>query len=366
MYQYGNLIPYMGQNLWVNPSFVRPVMVPVAVVVPTVPSVNQMSVEQTAAWIQSLSYSKQWKQADEYAKSFFENKVNGLRLISLTIQSLATDLNIRKLGHRFDIIEAIRDLVKATGGGCANNETQFGGEPQYWSEEGAQTPSYKPTVKFEKNPQSSNNSSHAEGRHFLRPATPQEYHTTNRSFRSEARNLRSHQSNSSSQKLISTDDAKLVVTYNGSEEINHALRDHFRQFDFDVEVKPLEDSPFGYIILFKSAEEAESAFEKRRMFSYKLQKYSIARNVKDPGGALPTQEQPVSYKVLNRTTVRKGVEKTSNFVVDLLKGELVSVDKLHNNRARIVRKNREGIYQEFGWASLCTDCGHQLMIPFNF
>jgi len=69
---------------------------------------------------------------------------------------------------------------------------------------------------------------------------------------------------------------------------------------------------------------------------------------------------------LNRTTVRKGVEKTSDFVVDLLKGALVSVDKLQNNRARIVKKNSEGTYQEFGWASLCTDCGHQLMIPFTF
>jgi len=343
-------------------------MVPVAVVVPTVPSVNQMSVEQTAAWIQTLSYSKQWKEANEYAKSFFENKVNGHRLISLTIRSLATDLNIWKLGHRFDIIDAIRDLVKATGGGCANNETQFGGEPHYCFEVGAQIPSYKPTVKFEKNPQSLNNSSHADGRSFLRPATPQEYHTTNGSFRSKARNLKSHLSSSSheSWKLISSDDAKLVVTYAGSEEINHVLRDHFRRFGFDVEVEPLEDSPFGYVILFKSAEEAESAFEKRRMFSYKLQKYSSGRNVKDTGGALPTQEQPVSYKVLNRTTVRKRVEKTSKFVVDLLKGALVSVDKLHNNRARIVRKNREGIYQEFGWASLCTDCGHQLMIPFTF
>jgi len=69
---------------------------------------------------------------------------------------------------------------------------------------------------------------------------------------------------------------------------------------------------------------------------------------------------------LNRTTVRKGVEKTSDFVVDLLKGALVSVDKLQNNRARIVKKNSEGTYQEFGWASLCTDCGHQLMIPSTF
>jgi len=290
-------------------------------------------------------------------------------LISLTIQSLATDLNIRKLGHRFDIIEAIRDLVGATRGPCANNETQFGREPHYSSEDGAHITSDKRTVKFERNPQSSNNSSHSDGRHFLRRATPQEYHTTNRSLRSKLPSgRRSHQSSSSheSLKLVSSDDAKLVVTYTGSEEINHVLRDHFRQFDYDVEVEPLEDSPFGYVILFKSAEKAESAFEKRHMFSYKLKKYSSAGIVKEPGGVLPTQEVPVSYKILNRTTVRKGIEKTSAFVVDFLKGALVTVDKLQNNRARIVKKNREGIYQELGWASLCTACGHQLMIPFTF
>jgi len=289
-------------------------------------------------------------------------------LRSLTIRSLATELNIRKLGHRFDIMEAIRDLVKATGGVCANNETQFGGAHHLWKVR-AQTRSYKRAVKFEKNPHSSNNKSHGDGRRFWRRATPQEYHTADRSSRSKLRRgYRSRQSSSShlSQRLISSDDAKLIVNYTGSEEINHVLRDHFRQFDYDVEVEPLEDSPCGYVILFKSADEAESAFEKRRMFSYKLEKYSSARNVKDAGGALPTKEQPVSYKILNRTTVRKGVEKTSDFVVDLLKGALVSVDKLQNNRARIVRKNSEGIYQEFGWSSLYTDCGHQLMIPFTF
>jgi len=128
----------------------------------------------------------------------------------------------------------------------------------------------------------------------------------------------------------------------------------------------LEDSPFGYVILFKSAEEAGRAFEERQMFRYKLEKYNKPRIVEELGGSLPTQQQPVPYKVLNRTTVRKGVEKTSAFVVDLLKGALVSVDKLQNNRARLVKKNREGIYQEFGWASLCTDCGRELMIPFTF
>jgi len=267
-------------------------MVPVAVVVPapTVPSVDQMSVEQTAAWIQRLSYSRLWKEADEYAKSFFENQVTGLRLMSLTIQSLATDLNIRKLGHRFDIIQAIRHLVKLSGGGCADNEIQFGGQLHYFSE-GANTPSYNRTVKFKKKPHSSINRSHSDGRRFSRRAAPQEYRTANRSLRSKLRSgTIVHQTSFSheSQKLISSDDAKLIVTYTGSEEINHILRDHFRQFDYDVEVEPFEDSPCGYVILFKSAEKAESAFEKRHMFSYKLEKYSSAREVKDPGGVLPT------------------------------------------------------------------------------
>jgi len=148
--------------------------------------------------------------------------------MSLTIQSLATDLNIRKLGHRFDIMWAIRDPMKATGGGCANNETQFGGEPQYLSE-GAQTASYNRTVKFEKKP-------HSDGHRVLRRAAPQVYHTANRSLRSKLySSYRSNQSRYSheSQKLISSE-TKLIVTYTGSEEINHVLSDHFRQFDYDV------------------------------------------------------------------------------------------------------------------------------------
>jgi len=128
----------------------------------------------------------------------------------------------------------------------------------------------------------------------------------------------------------------------------------------------LENSLFGYVILFKNAKEAEDAFKKRHIFDYKLSKYSSVKNVKELGKALPTQELPVVYKVLKRTTVRKGIEKTSDVIVDLFRGAQVIVDKLVNNRARIVKKNHRGVYKKFGWVSLYTDSGLQLLMPFTY
>jgi len=128
----------------------------------------------------------------------------------------------------------------------------------------------------------------------------------------------------------------------------------------------MENNPFGYVIIFRSAKIAEDALKKKHIFDYKLEKYTSVKIVKEQGVALPTQNEPLLYKILNRTTVRKGIKKTSEVVCDLYKGELVSVDKLVNNRARVVEINRKGVCEVFGWVSVRTDCGVQLLITFKF
>jgi len=169
-----------------------------------------------------------------------------------------------------------------------------------------------------------------------------------------------------SEKVEAKNDSKVVVTYDGSEEINHVLYNHFQQFGYDVKVEPMENNPFGYVIIFRSAKIAEDALKKKHIFDYKLEKYTSVKIVKEQGVALPTQNEPLLYKILNRTTVRKGIKKTSEVVCDLYKGELVSVDKLVNNRARVVEINRKGVCEVFGWVSVRTDCGVQLLITFKF
>jgi len=72
--------------------------------------IDEMNVERTAAWIRMLGSSKGWTEANQYAESFRNNNIMGYLLEKLTMQSLKSDLNIFKYGHRIEIMEAITQL----------------------------------------------------------------------------------------------------------------------------------------------------------------------------------------------------------------------------------------------------------------
>lgn len=410
MNQYACGIHQIDEETCIAPESIRRIPVPATTVFafPIAPSLDQMTVEQTAAWIHGISYSKQWNEAQLYAKSCVKNKITGRRLVKMNIYSLATFLKIRKLGHRLDIMEAInanmaRLLSAGSSAGC---EMQAAWDAGCRSEMGDST--Y--TVELNHNSSSLNNTGYSDGYCSPKLLTSDRLDTSQedlerisqscKSLSLKGRNeninqqapfnpkslvcppykqghtwkpicnkRRSHKSlhssfssRSSNESIFKTgDDAKLVVIYEGSEEINHVLYNHFQQFGYDVQVEPMKSNPFGYIINFETAEVAKEAFKNKQRFGYKLEKYKSGSK---QGVVVSKNNEPKLYKILNRTTVRKGIEKTSEIIRDLYKGELVTVDKLVENRARIVEMKRKGFYEEFGWASLRTDCGIQLLAQF--
>jgi len=415
MNQYASGIHQIDEKTCIGPESIRRIPVPATTVFafPIAPSLDQMTVEQTAAWIHEISYSKQWNEAQLYAKSCIENQITGRRLIEMNIYSLATFLKIRKLGHRLDIMEAINaDMARLlSAGSSAGCEMQATRDAACRSEMGDST--Y--TVELNHNSSSLNNTGYSDGYCSPKLVTSDRLDTSQedlerisqscKSLSLKGRNKnnnqqtpfnprslvcppynqshtwkpifnkrRSHKSlhssfpsRSSNESIFETrDDAKLVVTYEGSEEINHVLYNHFQQFGYDVQVEPMENNPFGYVINFESAEVAKDAFKNKQRFGYKLEKYKSGSNGKEQGVVVTKHNEPKLYKILNRTTVRKGIEKTSEIIRDLYKGELVAVDKLVENRARIVEMKNKGFYEEFGWASLRTDCGIQLLVQFMF
>jgi len=409
MDQYASGIHQIDENTCTVSELIRRIAVPAKTVFafPIAPSLYQMTVEQTAAWIYGISYCKQWEEAHLYAKSCIENKITGRKLVEMDINSLKF-LKIWKLGHRLDIREAIEANVTRQGAeSSAAYEMQAARNAGGRSEMGDSTN----TVELNHNSYALNNTGYSDGYCLTsdRLDTSQEdteritHICTSLSLKGRNENMsqqtpfnskslvcppynQSHackaifkerrsqkslhpsfSSRSSNESTFETrDDAKLVVTYEGSEEINNVLYNHFQQFGYDVKVEPMENNPFGYVINFESAEVAKDAFKNKQKFEYKLEKYESGSNVKEQGLVLPTDNEPKLYKILNRATVRKGIEKTSEIIRDLYKGELVAVDKLVKNRARIVEMNRKGFYVEFGWASLCTDCGIQLLVKYIF
>jgi hypothetical protein len=75
---------------------------------------DDMSVEQTAAWVRTLGRFNQWEEADEYAQNFARNNIWGYLLQKLTNDALKHELGIAKYGHRLEIMLAIKCLFPMT------------------------------------------------------------------------------------------------------------------------------------------------------------------------------------------------------------------------------------------------------------
>jgi len=68
----------------------------------------EMNPEDTAIWLEMLAKFKGWEEAKTYAHSFKSNDIAGCDLQYLSVKALKCDLEIVKLGHRLEIISAIK------------------------------------------------------------------------------------------------------------------------------------------------------------------------------------------------------------------------------------------------------------------
>lgn len=75
----------------------------------------------------------------------------------------------------------------------------------------------------------------------------------------------------------------------------------------------------------------------------------------------PSPTRPGIFEVISRATVRTGKSLSSDVLCDLSKGTIMTANQLKGRRIRIVDANNEVV----GWASLFTDEGYLLIIPYN-
>lgn len=81
---------------WVWPSNVNPPI-----------TLCEMNVMETSVWILNIAGLKGWEEARRYSQSFKNYNITGDLLSCLNTQTLRNELEIAKLGHRLEIIEAI-------------------------------------------------------------------------------------------------------------------------------------------------------------------------------------------------------------------------------------------------------------------
>lgn len=90
---------------------------PSAIPTPQIP-IYQMDVEDLARWVQAFANFKHWNEADEYAKSFRKNAIDGRKIVRMSNNDL-WGLEIAKLGHRLEILKAVRELCSCPKARCA-------------------------------------------------------------------------------------------------------------------------------------------------------------------------------------------------------------------------------------------------------
>jgi len=118
-----NIVPQMGAKSFPNQTlqstFPSKSML-------SMPRVDLMTVEQTAAWIWTVGHVCGWDEADQYAESFKKNNIWGWLLQKLTVDCLKSDLGINNFEHRLMIMSAIRHLYF----GSPGSEGNFGADTE--------------------------------------------------------------------------------------------------------------------------------------------------------------------------------------------------------------------------------------------
>jgi len=130
------------------------------------------------------------------------------------------------------------------------------------------------------------------------------------------------------------------IPINGNAEI---IRSWFVKLDSDVIVKPMNDVPHTYTVIFHSADAGIEAL--------KLREKGYEIKLKYPRRASP--DNPVEYKVLCDLQVREGKSMNGELLAGIIKeGETIQVNQIKGRRARVVNR---------GWVSLKTEHGVRLL-----
>jgi len=77
--------------------------------IPRIP-IWQVGFDELATWVRDFACFKRWPEAEKYANSFRTKRIDGEKIIGMDSDQLQVQLQITKLGHRLEILRAVREL----------------------------------------------------------------------------------------------------------------------------------------------------------------------------------------------------------------------------------------------------------------
>jgi len=294
-----------------------------------------MTVEQTCAWVRTLGYFKGWEEAIEYENSFRSNQIRGYLLQNLTLDSLKSDLDIWKFGHRLEIMNAIKRLFPNTGKMSSNmNKSTVSSSSMY-----------KPMVSSD---MGSGIVGSPMNTFFCSPVV-------------------SFETPLSSRQSMGT--YYLPNVRNDMIGIRNGLptRTFEQPMETVSEFGNLGKGDYTTMLEKPSRHHCSPDFEKiassKSMSSYMntYENDQIAKRVtKNSRRARPTN--PVEYMTLCEVQIRAGKSATSKVVGELNARQTVVINQVKGRSGRVVEKDQNGIYTKKGWVSLFTASGRQLLV----
>jgi len=228
---------------------------------------REMTVWETSIWIWTLGYSFAFE-AQFYAKSFYDNEINGSKLPMLTLYMLEVDLGIHNRNHCMAIKRQIDIYFPGT------NENQFRG---------------KIGIGLGELRQGSLVSTHE----FM--ATSTSMRISSVSVYDVPESVLSNDASFSIDSKISSTvpiGRCLVLTLPSEQKVPLGCKDvksQFAKFDYNVEIASMEKDN-SYILVFDNEDKALQAYAQFKNFGYELSKYRPRR---------PSPDNQVFYKVFS-------------------------------------------------------------------
>jgi len=294
--------------------------------------VDLMTVEQTAAWIRTLSLFNGWEEAYQYSQSFKKNNICGHLLWKLTIDSLKFDLGIEKYGHRLKIKVAIKHLYPRLlepdcgvetkmidDDRCAMSDTISTTESG--RSEGFSTPKSFSSLQTPKtfSPALFKTSKHD----FVFPGVDRSPSCKSQvKISSCASTLRPDDQN---KKVLKTNEKPMTPPSN-------------------LETRPT--MKFSKTVKWQSPKVTPT-----EVLSFSVRRKSTR--------ARP--DNPLQYKTLRNAKIRSGKSVRTEGVGYLPKGSVVIINQIKGRSGRVVHPHGNGEFIKVGWVTLYTHDGQQLL-----
>lgn len=289
--------------------------------------VDLMTVEQTSAWIRTLSLFNGWEEANDYAQSFKQNGIWGYVLWKLTLDSLKFDLGIKKHEHRVQIKLAIKRLYPSLLGQDGEDETNIIEKNRStMSDSISETASGRVDVFSLPSPKSFNSGVM--------------YKTTEHDMifpiaeRSPSRNPTV--AFSSCNAVLQPDDQIKKV----------AVKRIEKAMTSQPQKENRQTKSFNKISKWPSPKAPQT-----EVLSFSVRKKTTR--------ARP--DNPIEYRTLRNAKIRAGKSVRTESVGEILKGSVVVINQIKGRSGRVVHPQRNGEFIKVGWVTLYTHDGYQLL-----